>query len=207
MGQCIENQCDLVGGGYRYIRPWKIERKILEIPFDNSFRLLNSDQALNELYFGAQQFMPMSIMVWNKIYRRSLFDGLRFAEGYIHEDVQLTPILFDRAKRIGALNHLIYNYNIHMSASSTSGMAMNVLKVRSMIEMNRSVYEHFIDSPLKRISHHVAGLYFNALLNGYYIASCHKGDEWNEITTDCKQRISYLKSTIKAIYPTKPFQI
>lgn len=146
-------------------------------------------------------------MVWNKIYRRSLFDDLRFAEGYIHEDVQITPMLLNRAERIGALNHLIYNYNIHLGTSSTSGMKINIVKVKSMVEMNRSVYEYFIDSSLKSVSRHVAGLYFNSLLNGYYISSSQRGTEWDNLRTVCRQRISSLKPTIKSIYHTTPFKI
>ena len=79
--------------------------KYLKSNLTKSCRLLNSEDALHELYFGGQMFMPMSIMVWNKVYKRSLFDNLRFAEGYIHEDVQITPMLLNRANRIVAFNH------------------------------------------------------------------------------------------------------
>lgn len=149
----------------------------------------------------------MSIMVWNKIYRRSLFDGLRFAEGYMHEDVQITPILLNRAERIGALNRLIYNYNIHLGTSSTSGMKINAFKVRSMVEMNCSVYEYFVDSQFKRVSRHVAGLYFNSLLYGYYMSSSHRGAEWDGLKDVCRLRISSLKPSIKSFYYTAPYRI
>lgn len=143
----------------------------------------------------------------NKIYRRSLFQNLRFSEGYIHEDVQITPILLDKAERIGALNHLLYNYNIHLGSSSTSGMKMDMLKIKSLVAMNRSVYDYFINRNYKNISGHTAGLYFNALLNGFYISAGQKGIEWQQLKKELKQEIARLKPTIKAVYPSVPYKV
>ncbi len=194
---------------YRYIRPWKTDNKILETPFDQAFKLLTSEEALNELYFGGQMFMPMSIMVWNKIYKRSLFDNLRFAEGYIHEDVLMTPILLDKAKRIGTLNHLMYNYNIHLGASSTSGMSTSLHKVESMVKMTQGVYRHFQGSDYHRIAHRTAGQYFNALLNAYYICrlSQRKGIDWRDKMKEYGKTIANLRPLIQSSYPSKPYKI
>lgn len=209
MSKCIEYQADIAGGGYRYVRPWKTDNKILEVQFDKSCRLLNSEDALHELYFGGQMFMPMSIMVWNKVYKRSLFDNLRFAEGYIHEDVQITPMLLNRANRIVAFNHLVYNYNIHLGEASTSGMKANVLKTDSYVVMTRSVYEYFKESKYDRISTHVAGQYFNALLNAYYISSCNykSSAEWRNKMLEYKTAILRQKNIIKAVYPATPYRV
>lgn len=205
-----DNQLDIIGGVYRYVRPWKVEDKVLQKATDESVRELSPEQALNELYFGAQQFAPMSIMVWNKIYRKELFDDLRFPEGYIHEDVFMTPLLLDKAKRIGCMDHLMYNYNIHLGAASTSGMDVSLHKVESSIEMNRRVFVHFGDSPFRRIAHRTASLYFNTLLNAYYECHRHRGTspDWRCKELELRREITTQKSLIQSVcQSSKPFKV
>lgn len=42
----------------------------------------------------------ISINVWSKLYKRSIFDGSRFLEGYNHEDLILTPYLIEKADKV-----------------------------------------------------------------------------------------------------------
>ena len=49
-------------------------------------------------------------MVWNKLYANRLFSHLRFKEGIIHEDLDLMPSLFIRAKTKINLNDSFYYY-------------------------------------------------------------------------------------------------
>lgn len=153
--------------------------------------------------------MPMSIMVWNKIYRKELFDNLRFPEGYIHEDVLMTPLLLDKAIKIGCIDHLMYNYNIHLGSSSTTGMTVNFNKVVSFIEMYRRVYSYFKNSSFQEISRHTTALYFNTLLHSYYV--CHqqrKTDiDWQIKKTEIIKEINENKDTIMNICPSKAFHI
>lgn len=58
--------------------------------------------------------------IWNKLYDRALFDGLRLDEGVrIGEDALLNLQLFSRAKRVAHLAEYTYVYRVH----STSAMA------------------------------------------------------------------------------------
>jgi glycosyltransferase involved in cell wall biosynthesis len=47
---------------------------------------------------------------WNKIYRRGLFDGIRYPKGKIFEDVYTLPQLLKKARRIGTTSHGAYHY-------------------------------------------------------------------------------------------------
>ena len=47
---------------------------------------------------------------WNKIYRSSLFDGVRFPKGHVFEDVFTFPKLLQRANQIGTTNQGLYYY-------------------------------------------------------------------------------------------------
>lgn len=47
---------------------------------------------------------------WNKIYRRELFDGVRFPVGKVFEDVATLPLLLQRAQRIATQDNGLYYY-------------------------------------------------------------------------------------------------
>ena len=53
-----------------------------------------------------------SIVVWNKMYKRSLFQKLRFPKGKIHEDEFLTYKLLYNAKKVGYIDVSLYYYTI-----------------------------------------------------------------------------------------------
>lgn len=51
--------------------------------------------------------MPAS---WNKLIRRSLYEGLSFPVGINNEDVAVTPIVLARASKISVIHEPFYNY-------------------------------------------------------------------------------------------------
>ena len=51
-----------------------------------------------------------SAAVWNKLYKRELFDGIRFPEGYVFEDVATTHKILMKAKRIVMIPNVLYYY-------------------------------------------------------------------------------------------------
>lgn len=208
MSYMADNQLDIIGGGYRYFRPWKTVNKMLEAPMDGSFKILRSEAALDELYFGSQMFLPITIMVWNKIYRKSLFNNLRFPEGYIFEDTLITPMLLNQAKKIGVLNKLVYTYNIHLGSNSTSGMKAKQ-KVDSGVEMSKRVYEYFKGSDNNKVSNKVTSIYVNSLLNGYFQCSISglKERDWNTKGRLFKTELKKIKKDALKTEISKPLKI
>ncbi|MBQ6372862.1 MAG: glycosyltransferase family 2 protein [Clostridia bacterium] len=57
---------------------------------------------------------------WNKLYRRALFDGIRYPEGRLFEDALTTYRLVYRAHRIAALDAPLYNYKKRQKSISTT---------------------------------------------------------------------------------------
>ena len=51
-----------------------------------------------------------SNVAWNKIYRRALFDGIRFPERITYEDMACIPRVMIKAKRIAYIQEPLYNY-------------------------------------------------------------------------------------------------
>ena len=50
-----------------------------------------------------------STWMWNKVFRRSLFEGLRFS-GRCQEDFHLTPAIFSRARKVRVVPEIMYDY-------------------------------------------------------------------------------------------------
>lgn len=48
--------------------------------------------------------------VWNKLYRRCLFDGIRFPNGAIFEDIRTTYRIMSRANRVALIPNVFYHY-------------------------------------------------------------------------------------------------
>lgn len=50
---------------------------------------------------------------WGKLYRKSLFDNLRFKEGIWYEDLQIFPRIIKRARKVTLVPQIIYLYRQH----------------------------------------------------------------------------------------------
>ena len=66
---------------------------------------------------------------WNKIYRRELFDGVRFPEGRVFEDVATLPLLLQEAKRVMTTQRGCYYYCINTEGitAKASGQELGML--------------------------------------------------------------------------------
>lgn len=67
---------------------------------------------------------------WNKLYRRTLFDTVRFPVGKVYEDIAVTHILVHKANRLYYSNKILYHYRIR-PYSIVTGQSKN------------SLYDHF----------------------------------------------------------------
>jgi len=93
----------------------------------------------------------ISIDVWNKCFRKSLFDNLRFPEGLIGECCEITFQLFDKARLVLLSTYIAYNFvferadSIRNSQSDKLAQHTSILmkRVSSMIKAKYPrVYRH-----------------------------------------------------------------
>lgn len=78
-----------------------------------------------EKMFGDNQY----IVVWGKIYRKSLFETFRFREGIIYEDEDALPVLIHAAKRVACLDAWLYYYRIRPGSTMTGSFSRKRLDV------------------------------------------------------------------------------
>lgn len=70
--------------------------------------IIEGNEKYNYLY---NEFSLRTIISWNKLYKKSLFDNLKFPDGLIHEDQFIIAPLLDKIKKIGFLmDDYLYHY-------------------------------------------------------------------------------------------------
>lgn len=68
--------------------------------------VLSSQQALGELLRGG----IVEEAAWDKVYKRSLWEGVEFPVGEINEDIPIMPYLFERASQVVCTGKPFYYY-------------------------------------------------------------------------------------------------
>jgi glycosyltransferase involved in cell wall biosynthesis len=72
----------------------------------DDLEVIEHDEAIREL-FAQQKFY---CMMWMKLYRRELFDDVRFPKGKLYEDIAVSLPLFQKSRRCVLLNEKLYYY-------------------------------------------------------------------------------------------------
>ena len=104
---------------------------ILQYPYCNYIsddEILNYHRPAEHLLVGAEQIFsnwwsgsPLEYVIWNKIYKRSLWDGVRFKVGHISEDTCLVSQFVSRAHSIYISEKGLYYYQRDRVDSYTFG--------------------------------------------------------------------------------------
>ena len=87
---------------------------------------------------------------WNKVYRRWLFDDVRFPEGKVYEDVYTLPRLLSRSPRIMTTDRGAYHYcdNPHGITATAQGEQLRMLldaHLTSGMPMDDRYYLHLLN--------------------------------------------------------------
>ncbi len=98
-----ENGCELAICGHYTERDGKIT---IEEPAVDKTIVLDTDKAIEKLI----EDTVINNYVWDKIYKKSLFDNLRFPEGRAYEDMAIQHKLFARANKICRIPECLYYY-------------------------------------------------------------------------------------------------
>lgn len=53
-----------------------------------------------------------AVEIWGKLFKKQLFDDIRFPEGKLHEDLYIMPTIFLKCKKVVAYHKGLYHYRI-----------------------------------------------------------------------------------------------
>ncbi|MBR4456598.1 MAG: glycosyltransferase family 2 protein [Solobacterium sp.] len=129
----VKNHADLVIFGYS-----RTGFKDHKQPFTHEEGWLADRQAQYLLHHG------MACVAWNKLYRRSLFETIRYPEGRVYEDFGTTYKLLHKADSIFYLNTRLYHYcyrvsslsNHRIGRSELDSFELSLEQIRSLAEWN-----------------------------------------------------------------------
>ncbi len=70
-----------------------------------------------EEYQKRMRYGMSSVEVWSRLFRRTLFEAIRFPEGRRYEDFIIMPALYDKANKIVGMDDRLYYYNLYNTSS------------------------------------------------------------------------------------------
>jgi hypothetical protein len=77
--------------------------------------LLSGSEALTELVNDKW----LGNYVWDKLFKKELFDGISFPKGRVFEDMAIMHKIFYRAKAVAVTNEIKYNYRVRENSITT----------------------------------------------------------------------------------------
>lgn len=124
-----------------------------------------------------------SMVLCGKIFKRCLFDGLRFPLGRINEDESLIYLLMYRSKRVGIIDDYLYYY--HYNSESITEKRYNIHRLDSFY-MLREKFAFYTEHGHTELANKTANEYFSqmsvALLNGK-----READDYTAILSKAKE--------------------
>lgn len=130
---------------------------------DEKIYVYNSNvEALYALNYYGESIGTVS---WNKLYKMSIFDQLRFDKGRLNEDVFLTPKLFYQAKRVTVSTKKLYHYIV-----SRPDSIMNQSLTEKNLDLISAFYSNFcffMDKNEKKYAYIYWFKYYGAMIDMY----------------------------------------
>lgn len=103
---CEENQCDISMCDYLKTKSDSI---LLEPQKSKAFAVLDKKRLMDNCAGIGGEYEKYAV-VWNKLYKRSLYNNIRFPEGKLHEDIYVTYRIYWLANKLCVTNLYLYYY-------------------------------------------------------------------------------------------------
>lgn len=119
--------------------------------------LFEEPSLINSIYYAP----------WNKLYKRSLFDGIKFPVNKKYEDINAILKVFLKAKKIGKLDEYLYLYRINNSGETLTinkKISDIVYILKDLVDWCKKLNEyHLIESEMEKLC--VNSLFYYLILS------------------------------------------
>lgn len=95
----------------------KSEKDEVVTPERINVKVYEPVEILNNIYMNRKLF---NVAIMNKLYKKSIFEGLRFKEGIINEDEEILCRIILNSKRIAITNEVLYCYFLSQNSVTRS---------------------------------------------------------------------------------------
>lgn len=123
-----ENDVDLVAFGIRKINKRGKPARQNKFPTEG---IISKEDALMNYW------RLVDVVVWNKLYRREIFEGILFPVGHLSEDTAVTHRLIQKSDTIFLLDRELYNYREQRPGSITEVKSRRLLDDATRYDLQR----------------------------------------------------------------------
>ncbi|WP_434798704.1 glycosyltransferase family 2 protein [Terrisporobacter vanillatitrophus] len=172
---------------------------IIEESNEHICETLSKIEALKKIYSNkSTQF----IVVWNKLFKKTLFDNLKFEMNRIYEDAFIINELIYKSKKVIYLNNKLYNYR--QREGSIMNSSCNIKELDSVYALSERV-KFFYKLGDKYLINKSEVYYIEALLNSYRQLELLKEQnfEKNKLIKDFKKTIKIYSILNNKYFNTK----
>lgn len=149
-----ESQADIAHCGYKMVYP----SKIVYYHKTGCYKVQSNEEGLIDLLKGD----IVEPGIWNKLYRKELFDKIRFDETIrINEDLKINYELFKQSMKSVFIDVPKYNYILRRNSAATS--KLNINKVRDPYVVTKEILMEI--SKDSNIYPYIYRMYINRLIN------------------------------------------
>ena len=107
----------------------------------------NGREMLANLYIQTGAYY---VVAWNKLYKKKLFENIRYPQGRIHEDEATTYKLFDLAEKCVFIDNALYGYFVGMGGTSITRNGFNLKKL-DWRHANKERVQYFMEKDYKEL--------------------------------------------------------
>lgn len=189
--EIIQNDSDIVICDFKKVYN---ENDIIDTMENGKSINLNNIDALNMLYSdkGAE-----FTVAWNKLYKKELFNDIKYEEGKIHEDEFIAHKLLYKAQKITYVSKQLYNY-IQRENSIVNSM-FNVKKLDAVYAFSeRKLF--FKEIKNKKLQYQAEYNYIKYFFENYYRAKRNLGNVDEELDRLKKNFIASIYTLLKNPY-------
>lgn len=150
-----DNQADMVIAGGRRV---DLEGKIVP---DKRPDVIDHEGVISEREFWTRRLQNMHyIVVWSKLYRKEIFDDIRFPEGEINEDVAVLWKIVSKCGTIYSSNKKIYNWRVNPDSITKSQFdTRNLYLAEALLEEQEYIKNTDLPDKVKYLTMYNAFIY------------------------------------------------
>lgn len=140
-----------------------MKQKSIEVASEQ-LRELNSIEAMKEIYRGYSTDM---VVAWNKLYKKEIFDKIRYQEGKVHEDEFMIHKVLNRVDKIVCTDRKLYYYQRgNASIMRTDGYSLMRLQGIEAVEDRIALWEEKADKELLTMLY---ASYLDGMIISYFL--------------------------------------
>lgn len=121
-----------------------VDEVVADLRMPKEEKVLTSRDMLKALYI----YPACYAVVWNRLYRRIVFDNLQFTEGIINEDSDIMPRLFEKEWRVLYIPERLYYYRRRGSGITGNMTEKLAMSGNAWLERHIEWYELHQDAEL-----------------------------------------------------------